>query len=113
VRHLVLPGRLGSTHRMLEWFATDLNGAALLSLLFQYTPNPRRPAAAGAWDSPSRRIRRREHEIVLGWLSDLGIEEGYVQEPTTGASWLPDFRRANPFPQGQAEVLWHFHDVPG
>jgi putative pyruvate formate lyase activating enzyme len=124
VRHLVLPGRLGSTRQVLEWFARELHERALLSLMFQYTPNPRKertrePDPRGA--APSRRIRRRECDTVLGWLSELGIEEGFVQDPSPGdvpappggTGWLPDFCRANPFPQGQAETLWHFRDPLG
>lgn len=110
VRHLVLPGRLQSTRQVLEWFAAQIEDRALLSLMFQYTPNPRRQAAAGP-ESPSRRVGRREYETVLGWLDALGIEQGFVQDPAPDSAWLPDFLRPNPFPAGQAEVLWHFSDA--
>lgn len=112
VRHLVLPGRLHSTRQVLEWFAAELKGKALLSLMFQYTPNPRRPPERLS-GSPRRRIRGREYGVVLGWLSELGIDEGFVQDPARDADWLPDFCRDNPFPEGQADMLWHFRPPPG
>ncbi len=40
VRHLVLPGHLESTRRVLAWFRERLYGKALLSVMVQYTPNP-------------------------------------------------------------------------
>jgi putative pyruvate formate lyase activating enzyme len=107
VRHLVLPGQPGSTREVLAWFQERLYGRALLSLMVQYTPNPRAPESG-----PSGRLSRQEYEQVLGWLEELGIEEGFIQEPEPGSDWLPDFRRRDPFPQGQARAVWHFADGP-
>jgi putative pyruvate formate lyase activating enzyme len=120
LRHLVLPGHTRSSRQVLEWFADRLAGRALLSLMFQFTPNPRAQAQAGQGAAeregrrvPERFVSRREYERVVGWLLELGIEEGYCQEPAGtagedgGASWLPDFRRPNPFPPGQAVPVWH------
>jgi putative pyruvate formate lyase activating enzyme len=109
VRHLVLPGHPGSTREVLAWFRENLYGKALLSLMVQYTPNPRASARAGEREAgPSRRVSAAEYERVLGWLEELGIEDGFIQEPEPGSEWLPDFSRPDPFPQGQARALWHF-----
>jgi len=105
VRHLVLPGRLESTRAVLAWFRERLHGRALLSMMVQYTPNARLGAVGG--DSPRRRVSEAEYEQVLGWLEELGIEEGFIQELESGSDWLPDFRRPNPFPPGQARAVWH------
>ena len=126
VRHLVLPGYPESTREVLAWFRQELYGKALLSVMVQYTPNPRlrRPlregeAVAGAEAAttaeapvppqaatPDRRVSEAEYDQIQGWLEELGIEEGFIQEPDPGSDWLPDFTRPNPFPEGQARVVW-------
>lgn len=107
VRHLVLPGLLEGTGRVLRWFAASLNGLALLSVMFQYTPNPR-AAAPPAGGVSRRRLLPPEIKRALEWLGELGIDQGFVQEATEEDAWLPDFARANPFPAGQAVPLWHW-----
>jgi putative pyruvate formate lyase activating enzyme len=106
----VLPGFLEQSREVLEWFAEHGKGRALLSLMFQYAP-----LSSEGWghrqklrQGPQRTVSRREHERVLSWLEGLGIEDGFVQDPATGDEWLPDFRRRNPFPQGQAAPIWHY-----
>jgi putative pyruvate formate lyase activating enzyme len=122
VRHLVLPGLLESTRKVLRWFATTLNGQALLSVMFQYTPNARGMEAPGSRDSgmaassgeggrvSRRRLLPTEMQRVLGWLQELDIDEGFVQEAADEDLWLPDFRRINPFPEGEAVPLWHWSE---
>jgi putative pyruvate formate lyase activating enzyme len=106
VRHLVVPGRLDSTRRVLEWFARDLARSSLLSLMFQYEPvGPEGLSAAGA-PVPDRRVTREEYDQVSGWVEELDIEEGFIQEPITDSAWLPDFRRANPFSSELSRPLW-------
>jgi putative pyruvate formate lyase activating enzyme len=107
VRHLVLPGHPESTRQVLAWFREWLYGRALLSVMVQYTPNPRAPVSG-----PSGRVSAAEYEQILASLEELGIEEGFIQEPEPGSEWLPDFRRPNPFPEGQARPVWRFTDGP-
>jgi putative pyruvate formate lyase activating enzyme len=113
VRHLVLPGHPESTRQVLAWFRERLYGRALLSVMVQYTPNSR---AMGPGDEggamPSNRVSAAEYEQVLAWLEELGIEEGFIQEPEPGSEWLPDFSRPNPFPEGQARPVWRYTDGP-
>ena len=108
VRHLVLPGHLEETREALRWFAAELAGKALLSLMFQYTPIPDRPLAAPF----DRMTTGREHAAALAMLEDLGIDDGYYQEPVPDAGWLPDFTRARPFSSGLSRMVWHFRDGP-
>jgi len=110
VRHLVLPGLLDHSRHVLDWFAAQLRDRALLSLMFQFTPVSLEAGEQGGKheQSPGRRVSRREYEEVLAWLEELGIEEGYLQEPAGNDDWLPDFTRLNPFPVGQAVAIWHY-----
>jgi len=113
VRHLVLPGLLEQSLEVLRWFARCLKDRALLSLMFQYTP--RLPgsggAAAGKEGRPvdlRRTVNRREYGQLLSWLEELGIEDGFIQEPARKTGWLPDFTQVSPFPEGQAVPIWHY-----
>jgi putative pyruvate formate lyase activating enzyme len=106
VRHLVVPGRLDATREVLEWFARTVASDALLSLMFQYEPVGPQGAAPGGAVAPGRRVTAEEHEQVVGWLEELGIEEGFVQEPITDSAWLPDFERPNPFSSELSRPLW-------
>lgn len=127
VRHLVLPGYLESTRRVLAWFAENLSGRALLSVMFQYLPLPgaaarrasdrpddggaaagSRDGAAGVITPPGRTIEDTEYYSVIGMLEDLGIDDGFIQEPEHESIWLPDFERENPFPDDYSKVVWHW-----
>lgn len=117
VRHLVLPGHLDSTRKVLRWFAEHCAGRALLSLMFQYTDMAAaRPADFPAERTgPDRRISEAEYHTVLGWLREYGVEDGYCQEPpgsdpAADAEWLPDFERTNPFPSELSTPVWHWRE---
>jgi putative pyruvate formate lyase activating enzyme len=109
VRHLVLPGYLESTRGVLRWFAENAAGKALLSLMFQYTPNDTSfgmPDDAPA--GPGRYVNEKEYETTLDWLEEFGIEDGYCQELIPGNEWLPGFEKINPFLPELAEPVWHW-----
>jgi putative pyruvate formate lyase activating enzyme len=102
VRHLVLPGFLDATRRVLRWFAEHGRGRALLSLMTQYTPVQRDGGA------PDRYISPEEHETLLTWLEELDIEDGFYQELNPDSLWLPDFNRTNPFSSELSLPVWHW-----
>jgi putative pyruvate formate lyase activating enzyme len=106
VRHLVLPGHLEETREALAWFASRLSGRALLSLMFQYTPIPGQPLAAPL----DRMTSVEEHAAALAMLGELGIDDGYFQEPVPDTGWLPDFTRPRPFSSGLSRMVWHYRD---
>jgi putative pyruvate formate lyase activating enzyme len=108
VRHLVLPGLMENTRGVLAWFAENLAGQALLSLMFQFVSPardlPRDKNIPGEW---TRRISPGEYRETLDMLDYFGIEDGFVQElPEDGP--VPDFSRRDAFPGGLAHPLW-FH----
>lgn len=137
VRHLVLPGRLDLTRDALRWYAENLEGRALLSVMTQYTPIEDMPsrkelppaaaeAAAKADGSASdaqgdarsdalrasldggRYLAEGEREAVVAMLEEFGIEEGFCQELLPGSDWLPDFERENPFSAALSRTVWHW-----
>ncbi|MCL2410675.1 MAG: radical SAM protein [Treponema sp.] len=101
IRHLILPGYLESTRSVLQWFADNAKGRAALSLMTQYTPIPGKEKNA-----PDRYVNKEEYETVIKWLEEFQIEDGFFQELLTSEEWLPDFRRANPFPSDILTPVW-------
>ncbi|MDR1174735.1 MAG: radical SAM protein [Treponema sp.] len=105
VRHLILPGHLESTREVLQWLAHR----AIVSIMTQFTP-------VNGTDN-MRYVNQEEYEQVLDWLGELGIEEGYCQEPARSSDWLPDFGRRNPFSARGDDAselsspVWHWKDT--
>ena len=86
VRHLILPGFVDNSLRILDWLGENFApGEILVSLMRQYTPMPGMPAPL------DRRITDEEYDAVLSWmyLNDL---EGFTQEPDAAdTQFIPDF----------------------
>ena len=86
VRHLILPGFVDNSLRVLDWLGENFApGEILVSLMRQYTPMPGLPAPL------NRPINDEEYDAVLSWmyLNDL---EGFTQEESAADSaFIPDF----------------------
>ena len=89
IRHLVLPGQLENTRRVLGWIAeTFLPGEAMVSLMAQYTP------CGALEDFPElrRTLTPEEWSEALEILADCGLEDGYVQDlSAAGTEEIPAF----------------------
>jgi putative pyruvate formate lyase activating enzyme len=89
VRHLVLPGNLENTFRVIDRFAELFApGEALFSLMTQYTP-----VRESRFPELNRKLSRAEYEAAVAYLEDSGIGDGYYQDEPDGseADWIPDF----------------------
>ena len=86
IRHLILPGCVENSLRVLEWIGeTFAPGQVLVSLMRQYTPMGGLPAP---FDRP---ITDEEYDAVLSWmyLNDL---HGFAQEEAAAdRGFIPDF----------------------
>ena len=86
VRHLILPGFVENSLRVLDWLGENFKpGEVLVSLMRQYTPMQGMPAPL------DRRITDEEYDSVLSWmyLNDL---ECFIQEPDAADhAFIPDF----------------------
>ena len=86
IRHLILPGCVDNSLRVLDWIGdTFAPGEVLVSLMRQYTP-------MGGLGAPfDRKITDEEYDAVLSWmyLNDL---EGFTQEAEAAdRGFIPDF----------------------
>ncbi|MGQ9779374.1 MAG: radical SAM protein [Bacillota bacterium] len=88
VRHLVLPGHLENTRRVLRWIAEELGRETYVSLMAQYTPVFR----AVGHPLLGRRLRPAEYEAALAELFALGLENGFCQDlDAANSSFTPAF----------------------
>jgi putative pyruvate formate lyase activating enzyme len=106
VRHLVLPGMLDMSEPLFRWFAENLGGRALISVMSQYTPID--AMAEEGRGAPSRQLNAGEQERLVSMLEDYGLEGGFYQELVPGTEWLPDFSRPAPFSSELSRPLWHW-----
>ena len=86
IRHLILPGFVDNSLRVLDWIGEHFApGEVLVSLMRQYTP-------MGGLGAPlNRRVTDEEYDAVLSWmyLNDL---EGFTQEADSAdVGFIPDF----------------------
>ena len=78
VRHLVLPGYLDNTRRVLDWLSeTFAPGDVVVSLMSQYTP------PAGMTGRLARRVTAAEYRAAVAYMRACGITDGFVQERTS------------------------------
>ncbi len=86
IRHLILPGQIDNSLRVLDWIGDTFRpGEVLVSLMRQYTP-------VGSQKPPmDRRITDEEYDAVLSWmfLNDL---QGFTQEKDSAdIGFIPEF----------------------
>lgn len=93
IRHLILPGQVENSLKVLDWIgSTFAPGQVLVSLMRQYTPMP----AVADLPPLNRTVTDEEYQAVLSWmyLNDL---EGFVQEAdAAGTDCIPDFTGWSP-----------------
>lgn len=77
VRHLVLPGDLSTTQRVLEFIARELPAGTAVSLMGQYVPAGR----ALAHPLLGRRLHPDEYRRACLLLHRLGLVHGWTQDP--------------------------------
>lgn len=89
IRHLVLPGHINESFRILEWIAGNLPGDVPVSLMSQYVPChiAREHAVLG------RHLTRYEYEKVLNKYARLGLKGFYQERDAASEDYIPDFSR--------------------
>ncbi len=77
IRHLLLPGRLEDTKRIIDWVGSNFRpGQVMFSLMRQYVPCGR----AGEYPELNRKVTEEEYGAAERYLMESGIEDGFVQE---------------------------------
>ena len=75
LRHLVLPGQMENTKRVIDYVSTHFPPKTVLfSLMSQYTPQP------GSTGALVRRLNEREYRTAVQYMRDCGLTDGFCQE---------------------------------
>ncbi|MBQ1620392.1 MAG: 4Fe-4S cluster-binding domain-containing protein, partial [Oscillospiraceae bacterium] len=87
IRHLVLPGQLENTRRVIDYVARRFSpGEVKFSLMSQYTPQP------GATGAMARRLTGAEYRAARDYMAACGIDDGFCQERSSAKEeYTPDF----------------------
>ena len=95
IRHMILPGQLDNTRRVIDWVASNFRpGEVMFSLMSQYTPFGR--VKGGEFPELARTLSRREYEKIGQYLMFSDVEDGYYQELSSASdSYIPDFDLEN------------------
>jgi putative pyruvate formate lyase activating enzyme len=93
VRHLVLPGHVENTLRVLDLLREEFGRWLPLSLMSQYKPTP----AAQTRPPFDRHLAPDEYQTALDHAQQLGFENLLVQPLAATDDFLPDFEQDKPF----------------
>ncbi len=94
VRHLVLPGHVENSVRVLRRLHAEFGSDLPLSVMSQYHPTPeceRRGVMR-------RRLTPEEYARVVDEVEKLGFEKVYIQPDFGDPDYRPDFDASDPFP---------------
>lgn len=93
VRHLVLPGQVENSLRVLRLLHAEFGPHLPLSVMSQYRPMPR----CSERSAFARSVGREEYRQVCDLVEELGFENVYIQELDESEVFVPDFGADQPF----------------
>ena len=88
VRHLLLPGHVKESKRVVDTLLRRFGSRIWISLMSQYTPMPevRNDPLLG------RKVTAREYRRLLDYALEAGLENGFMQEGAVAEeSFIPEF----------------------
>jgi putative pyruvate formate lyase activating enzyme len=88
VRHLMLPGLLFDSKKIVDWVIGSLPDGVYLNLMCQYTPMNR----ADEFPELNRKINRAHYEALVDYAVEHGLVNGFIQEfDSADEEYVPDF----------------------
>jgi putative pyruvate formate lyase activating enzyme len=88
IRHLLLPGLVEDSKRVVEYIHRTFGDAVYLSLMSQYTPVYR----AARYPEINRTVEQAEYSALVDYAGSLGVSNGFVQEGGAAMeSFIPKF----------------------
>lgn len=90
VRHLLLPGQLHESKRVLDYLFSEYGNSIYYSLMSQYTPVSALDKAA--YPELARRVTTYEYQKLIDHALALGIKNGFIQDGAAAKeSFIPKF----------------------
>lgn len=89
VRHMVMPGCVDDTKKVLLWIKENLPlDDILVSIMSQYTPFYKSKKISEI----NRRLTNQEYDEVMDFVEEIGIENGFLQELSSAKEeYTPNF----------------------
>lgn len=88
VRHLVLPGHIEDSKKIIKYLYTKYHDNIILSIMNQYTP-----IKELKYKELNRRVTKQEYNELIDYAYDLGIRNCFTQEEESQSdSFIPDFK---------------------
>lgn len=88
VRHLMLPGLLFDTKKIVDYLAKTYGDSIYISIMSQYTP------MAQTREHPllSARLNPRHYEAMVDYVECMGLSNVFIQEPSSAMEcYIPEF----------------------
>lgn len=87
VRHLVLPGCVEDSKRILDWIA-NFDKNIHVSVMSQYFPT----RTDALYPQLNRKLFKREYQSVCDYFTNVGLTNGFTQDVSSATvDYLPDF----------------------
>ncbi len=88
IRHLILPGHVEDSKRVLSWIAENLSPTTYLSIMSQYVPYGK----AFEFENLSRKLLPLEYKIAVSHAEKLGFTNAFTQDlQSASKEYIPDF----------------------
>ncbi len=93
IRHLVLPGQVENSVKVIRYIAEEISPGIHVSLMSQYYPTPK----VQCHPELGRTVLPDEYNRVADEMIKLGMVNGWIQELESSDHYRPDFEREQPF----------------
>ena len=88
VRHLVLPGHIEDSKKIIKYLYTKYHDNIILSIMNQYTP-----IKELKYKELNRRVTVQEYNELIDYAYDLGVRNCFTQEEESQSdSFIPNFK---------------------
>ena len=88
VRHLVLPGYIEDSKKVIRYLYETYGDDIFISILSQFTPF----SYLEKYPEINRKVTENEYESVVDYAIEIGVESGFIQEgDVADESFIPEF----------------------
>lgn len=88
IRHLLLPGYLSESKKIIDWIASDLPKSVYVSIMSQYVPVYK----AAYYPEINKKVSAGSYEWLIDYCLSKGLENGFIQDYDSAESvYTPDF----------------------
>lgn len=76
IRHLMLPGQLFDSKKIVDWVLNNLPKEVYLNLMCQYTPLNK----SSQYPEMNKKLNRKHYEALVDYAESNGLENGFIQD---------------------------------